>query len=221
MRASKLDSKMPDYLTNIKPWCEMSFFGGLKNLFFHPNIFFECVKEEGLKPAFFAFLLFAVLSGLIEAVISVLSDGIYPGSLLLSLLFEGQVFGAIAVVVLLKLLFILGGSFILAGIFHLSLKLVKGQGKYQDTYKIFAYSLIPLLLIGLIPWIGLLGLVYSLVLLVIGLPKYHLIPSLRVSLTIIVTWLALSVISFVIGVLLIESLGVSSIGLFILLSPLL
>lgn len=118
------------------------------------------------------FLLFSILTGMIEAVLAYLVNGIYSGSLILSLLFENNAVGTIIFWVIVKFLLVLAGSFILSGIFHLTLKLLNGQGGYEDTYKVFAYSLIPLFLIGLIPWVGPLGLLYTLVLLIKGCQSF-------------------------------------------------
>lgn len=81
--------------------------------------------------------------------------------------------------VLIQLVLSLAIIFIYAGLIFLMVKLSKGQGSYADTFKIIAYSLVPSNIISIIPFIGLLSIFYSIVLMMFGVKELHQLSSVK------------------------------------------
>ena len=50
---------------------------------------------------------------------------------------------------------------------------MKGSGSYTDTYNVIAYSLVPYAILSIVPLIGFLSFIYSIILMTIGFAKYH------------------------------------------------
>ncbi|MAE13665.1 hypothetical protein CMO92_03795 [Candidatus Woesearchaeota archaeon] len=49
----------------------------------------------------------------------------------------------------------------------------KGEGKYSSSYNVYTYSMIPYLIISVVPIVGFLAIIYSIILMIIGLSKVH------------------------------------------------
>lgn len=64
-------------------------------------------------------------------------------------------------------------SFIYSGLVHAIIVAFKGEGTYLGTYRVYAYSMVPFLLLNLIPFIGFLSIIYSFILMIIGVSKLH------------------------------------------------
>lgn len=63
-------------------------------------------------------------------------------------------------------------SFVYAGIVHLLVMAFGGNG-YSETYRAYAYAMIPATILMLIPVVGFLGFIYAIILMVIGLSRLH------------------------------------------------
>lgn len=141
----------------------------IKLLFSHPNVFFSSVREPTLKYAFLLYLVVGLLSVVVQVGVSygffgILSGGSYSIFSLSSLSFYlAPVF----------FIFSLGLTFVYAGIAHLVIRGFKGVGGYISTYNACTYSLVPFLMLSIIPLVGWLSFIYSLVLMVFGLSAYH------------------------------------------------
>ena len=73
--------------------------------------------------------------------------------------------------------------FIYTGIIHFIIKLMGGSGRYSDTFNAGTYSLIPFIIISIIPIIGFISIIYSIVLMTIGLAEYHGISKTKACIT--------------------------------------
>ncbi len=93
-------------------------------------------------------------------------------------------------------------TFIYSGIMHILLSFTKKDVHYVDTYNIFTYSLIPAIVFSVIP-LGFITIIYSLVLMVIGMSEVHGISNGRASfivlmpVVIFVTFIILIVLSLI------------------------
>lgn len=139
-------------------------------LFSRPLDVFSCFYE---KTIFRALSLYAIIEGILFLLLFAFSFFLGrffgPGEFVFSF---ASVVSFIFIVILFGIS--IGGTFVYAGICHLVAKGMGGGGNYTDSYNVCTYSLIPSLMIGLIiPFVGWLSIVYSVVLMTFGLAEYH------------------------------------------------
>ena len=99
--------------------------------------------------------------------------------------------------------------FILMGIIHLFVILLKGKGTYTDTLKADIFASIPVFLFGWIPIVNFFVAILSLVYLVIGLKTYHNFSYGRAIASLLIPLVLISLILFIVVILLIISLSPS------------
>ena len=153
------------------------FWDKLNYLFSNPNLFFEKIKlEKGMKNAI---LTFAIV-GVFVDVVSYGARFIMPyGMGLFGLGYLGLGYfgifryGFLSIFPFVGFLIALLISFIYSGIIHAIVIAFKGSGTFSETYKAYAYSMIPFLIIKLIPILGYLSIIYSFILMIIGVSKLH------------------------------------------------
>lgn len=136
--------------------------------FSDPKGFFDKVQDKGIGKSLL--LLFTVcicafvIGGIGMFLFSAFREGYRIGFVYGSYLAIFFVF-----IFALSLLF----SFIYAGFSHAIIKGFGGQGNYKDTFNAVVYSCIPACIFSLIPIVGMLSFVYSIVLMTFGYSKYH------------------------------------------------
>jgi len=162
----------------------------VKTVILNPSEFFEEIKsEEGIGKAFVylaVLSLINLLAGIIAFTfnISILSP---LGSLSQFLPFLGQYAPLVGITLPVGIYILsLVGSFIGAGFVHLLVRLLGGKGSYSMTYKALVYSSTPSLLLGWIPYVGVIPGIYSFYLYLKGLSMLHLISMKRVFVAIFV-----------------------------------
>lgn len=145
---------------------QLNFSEILKGLLSNPKNIFESFHEKSIKNALIAFVSFAAIFTILQLIIGFGLQGSqfdlgFP-SFGLGLFSNGIVFGiSIAL------------TFAYAGISHLVILGYKGSGDFTDTYNVCTYSLLPALIFFIIPLIGWLAIIYSVVLMTYGLSHYH------------------------------------------------
>lgn len=124
-----------------------------------PKAFFSSVRENSIKNSLITYIISAVISGIISVSLTmilssyrILSLGLFP----IILLFISVI-----------------GTFVYSLIVHWVVKLMKGKGNFVDTYNACTYSLVPSVLLSVIPLIGFLAIIYSIILMTFGLSSYH------------------------------------------------
>jgi hypothetical protein len=140
---------------------QLDFFAKIGYLFSNPNKFFSSVRDSTIWQALGMYIACTVFVGAILTVLSMALANSIIGN---------WVFGMFGVGLGIFFVFF---SFIYAGITHGFSKVFGGKGSYVDTYNCLVYSLVPGTLLTIIPLIGTIGSIYSLILTVIGLSKYH------------------------------------------------
>ncbi len=146
----------------------LDFWDKIKYIFSEPMNFFENIKsEKGIKDSFIMFAIVTFSVAIIQFGTYFLMTRFFHASYLgLGILgLIGPAFIAIGFALSLAM------SFVYSGIVHLIVMAFKGSGSYSETYKAYAYSMVPALIIAIIPLIGFFGFIYSLVLMVIGVAK--------------------------------------------------
>ena len=69
--------------------------------------------------------------------------------------------------------------FVSVALLHIWIKIFRGKGKFEETFKIYSYGTTPSSLLSWIPLIGLVAWIYDLVLLIIGTSILHKISRTR------------------------------------------
>jgi len=64
-------------------------------------------------------------------------------------------------------------TFLYSGLIHALIIAFKGEGTYSSSYNVYAYSMIPYLILSVVPMVGFLAIIYSIILMIIGLSKVH------------------------------------------------
>ena len=114
---------------------KMGFLKKIKTAIFHPNDFFELVREEKIHETIKFYGILCVI-GLILSLISEKVSGIA-----VSLPISKMVFSFISGLVF---------SLVTVAIIHLFVKLLKGKGNFYDTLKANIYSVIPLFVLNVL-----------------------------------------------------------------------
>ncbi|MBW3018807.1 YIP1 family protein [Candidatus Woesearchaeota archaeon] len=163
-------------------------FDRFKQLFSHPNEFFQEVKKEkSILGGFELFFLVSVFALLVQVVVF----GILPLVLRFYNIAEfTQYIVSNAAFVIVSV----AGLFVMSAVIHLMLKLFKGRGTYTDTFNVVAYSLVPFVLLSVIPFFGVLVIFYTIFLLVIGLMRMHNLDGYKVVFSLILPFAALMIL---------------------------
>ena len=148
-----------------RPQAKLSIIDKIKLIFSNPVLFFQSVNENTIKNSFLIYIIVSAIISLINISLSFILSSVFSYGLI------GYGIGLLFYPVFLGIGLIL--TFVYAGITHLAIKLLKGEGSYVNTYNVTAYSLVPFLIISIIPFIGFLSFIYSIVLMTIGLSIQH------------------------------------------------
>ena len=169
------------------------------NLIFHPQNFFKALPEEEKKGNA---LLIAIISGSLGMAAFIFWQGLFD-LVLISESTDGSVssWGYTVMILIGSFFFpmvVIFQQFFLSALIHLSLKLIKGgRLSFRQTFVIIAYGQAPLIW-GIIPLIGgSLGLVWSVVVQIIGIKSVHRL-SLGKSLLVFFLPVALIFVAFII-----------------------
>lgn len=181
---------------------KLSFFKKINAALINPRLLFEKTDADGIKPTLgfqelLALIPFLVIGLGIAALVSFVISAAPPGSLLgvilpslsgVLLVFFAGMF-AVGTFILLPLVL-----FVVAGVTHLFVILMKGQGKYKGTFKALVYGAIPNYIVMpfliLISFVGTYGStvaqiislivgIWSFVLMIRGLKYYHKCSGVR------------------------------------------
>ena len=173
---------------------EFGFWDKIKYIVSDPNLFFERVKlEQGIKNsilmyaivgAFFSVISYAFSFGMM----SMISRG-YGGLGEFGFLYSALPFVMLGVGLIM--------TFIYSGLIHALIIAFKGEGTYSSSYNVYAYSMIPYLIFSVIPMVGFLAIIYSIILMIIGISKVHNISKGKAALACLLP--AVLVIGLLIG----------------------
>ena len=151
-------------------------------LFSDFNTFFKNVREPTITKSLLLLLIISALTGLISIGIAYLISGFGLRGIGFSSLW-GIGYGGLALGLgIFFLILMMIGSFVYAGVVHLVSKWMGGEGKYVDAYNICAYSMIPSVILRIIPFIGIISFIYSIVLTVFGISEQYKISKGKATL---------------------------------------
>jgi hypothetical protein len=142
----------------------------IRLIFSEPKLFFSKIKEEiNINNSLILFLItLLILSVIYVGFLVTMGTGRHLFSL--SNYYGTSLIGGSFLGILLL-------TFIYSGITQLVLILFKIPAKFKDTYNIITYSMIPYLIISLVPMIGALAIFYFLFLVIFGISEVNQIPK--------------------------------------------
>ena len=161
-----------------------------------PRNFFQKVeKEKGrdIALSYFSILLFikVCLTFLEKTVIEPVGAGLFPSLIVRS----GLAISLLVVTLVMTFIFEIVLSFVGAGVLHIWIKLFKGKGSYDKSYQLYVYASTPSLLLSWLPFLGIIGWLYGIYLLVVGTQVLHSVSKTKAILIYI-----LPVILFILAV---------------------
>lgn len=163
-----------------------------------PNEFFPRIAatEHGVQPAFMYYAIISIISALLSGwqTQNLYANYSIPGQTS----FLGTVIGTY--------IFSLVAIFVIAAILHQFVKLFKGQGGYDRTFQTLAYAGTAGVL-GSIPLIGFLFVLYSIYLAILGLKHLHTMPMAQAAWAYIATILVIFAVAFALTLLFIGSVA--------------
>ena len=158
-----------------------------KGLILNPHEELKRLRDEPLEEAFIYFLavaaVFVVLSAIVSVLMTVLS--MHESTVFYVAYLFGYIFGAYIGCVI--------GMFIGAFILHAFIYCLGGRNGVEATIKAAIYSFTPLVLLGWIPVLGVIGSIWSLILEAIAIRELHDISTARAAIAVILTLLFITV----------------------------
>jgi hypothetical protein len=166
------------YTRSSTSYDEMNLTEKIKKVILSPSEFFERIKvEKGVGEAF-KYLAILSLVNLVVGVVSFMLSipSLSPLSNFSAFLsFPSAPVISVLGIVIPVAVYVgsLALSFVEAGFVHLFVKLFKGRGDYSATYKAIVYAGTPSILLGWIPFVGIIFYMYSFYLFLKGISKLH------------------------------------------------
>ncbi len=153
----------------------------LRKLIAQPAVFFEeTKKEDGYRFVFWTFFAGSAISSLgswwmlqTSNDVSSMLTAITSAGLTVPVAFQHIQPSTFGLLFLANFAWSLAAVFVSAYFLHLWIKMWKGTGAYIDTFRLFAYGMMPGLLLGWIPNVGGLMWIWTLILNVIATQKLH------------------------------------------------
>lgn len=175
---------------------EIGFGEKIKGFLLSPTETFQKVKEEDLGPLMRYFVILTLIFSILMAVIMVGLTSAMLSLLPVKLPFmAGAVGGLTAVVTFITLLIsLLIGLFIGAAIVHIFVYLLGGKKGYTQTVKAMGYGMTPSLLLGWIPFIGIIVSIWALIVEIIGVRELQEMSTGKAVLAVILPGIIIGII---------------------------
>jgi hypothetical protein len=179
----------------------MDFIELVKGFILSPTESFQKVKGADLGDTLKYYLILVVINTILSVIVSLVALSTMWGTI--SALFPGLGLGApaaagfgIVVFAIMMIFILLVVLFIGAAWLHLWVYLLGGRKGYLSTLKAVAYGDTPSLLIGWIPFIGIIGAIWAFILSIIGVRELHEMTTGRAAIAVI---LAVVILVIIIG----------------------
>ncbi len=158
---------------DTKQFKEISYLEKIKLLFSNPTGFFDEVREDNIKKSLFLIVITYLVYILFSIGISLILRPFF-GPLNPLFFLSGSSYSYLSYIIYAVLFTIaILGTFVYSGICHLTLKLMGHDLNYSQTYNVITYSLIPSVILSIIPLVGLFSFIYSIILMVFGFSSYY------------------------------------------------
>jgi len=166
----------------------MGFIEKAKMVLFNPKGFFDIMPVTGgYKGPLIFFTIILVLVTVFTSLINIMdSDTLLSGLM------------ALAISPVIVLIVVIPVMFILASIYHILLKIVGGDGTYESTFRVMAYSSVPALF-SWIPFVGWILWFYQWYIALVGYSKVHNISTLRALVVLLIPIITLLIIVIILA----------------------
>jgi len=149
---------------------EFGFWDKIKYIFSDPNLFFEKVKtEKGIKNSLLTYVILGTFFSVVSYGFSMAMTGLMSGGYGLfsgfNLLSAGALFYFLGAGIIM--------TFVYSALIHVIIIAFKGEGAYSGSYNVYTYSMIPYLILNVVPMVGFAAIIYSAILMIIGISKIH------------------------------------------------
>ena len=150
---------------------EVGFGEKIKGFLISPVETFQKVKDEDLGPLMKYFVVLAVIFSILWAIIFAAMASAMTAMMPIKMPFMGAAAGGLAAVTMFisYLILLIIGLFICAAIVHIFVYLLGGRKGYTQTVKAIGYGMTPSLLLGWIPFIGIIAGIWALIVEIIGI----------------------------------------------------
>lgn len=174
----------------------MGFGEKVKGFLLSPVETFQKVKDEDLGPLLKYFVILVLIYSILMAIITVAMASAMLSMLPMKLpMVAGAAGGVAAAVTFITLLIaLLIGLFIGAAIIHIFVYLLGGKKGYTQTVKAVGYGMTPSLLLGWIPFIGVIFAIWSLVVEILGVRELQEMPTGKAVLAVILPAIIIGII---------------------------
>ena len=177
----------------------MDFYEKVKGFIFEPSKTFDATKEDTLEDALKYYVGIAAIFSALSAVFFVFASTLF-GSMIggfgMMLGAGAGIIGAIWLFVTLFILMVIS-AFIGGAIVHIFVYLLGGRKGIVKTIIALMYGDTPYLLFGWIPLIGLIAIIWSLVLNVLGIRQFQELTTGRAILAILLPLIIIGIIVFI------------------------
>ena len=177
----------------------MDFYEKVKGFIFEPSKTFDATKEDTLEDALKYYVGIAAIFSALSAVFFVFASTLF-GSMMggfgMMLGAGAGIIGAIWLFVTLFILMVIS-AFIGGAIVHIFVYLLGGRKGIVKTIIALMYGDTPYLLFGWIPLIGLIAIIWSLVLNVLGIRQFQELTTGRAILAILLPLIIIGIIVFI------------------------
>jgi hypothetical protein len=164
---------------------------------------FRAARDETVTDGAIYYLVLLVINAILTAIVAYLGFGAaadYPPGI------GAFIAGLIGAFILGIIALILWSVFL-----HIGAKIMGGRGDFADSFKSAVYSQTPNLLLGWIPIIGIIFLLWSIVLLFLGVRELHEMETMRAVIAVVIA-VVLFIIVIVIIAAILAILGIALLG---------
>ena len=185
----------------------MDFLEKVKGLLLEPSKTFDSLKDESLEEALKYYAIVAAVYSALFALIFVFAGSLFGSMMgyrnLGTMMGAGVGIGAAVVFFVMFMILAIAGAFIGGAILHIFVYIVGGRKGIVQTIKAGMYGSTPSLLLGWIPFIGMIAAIWSLIVEVIGIRQLHELTTGRAVLAMLIPIILAIILAAVLAALLI------------------
>ncbi|MBI2129600.1 YIP1 family protein [Candidatus Woesearchaeota archaeon] len=150
---------------------DFEFWDKLKYLFSDPNLFFGIIKkEQGIKDSLIMYAIVSLFMTVVSSIfyfglMSMIAGSLMSGGYFRLSGFFMPAFGVAGFIIGIIM------TFLYSALVHVIVIAFKGKAGYSGTYNAYTYSMIPYLILSTVPLVGFLAIIYSFILMIIGVSE--------------------------------------------------
>ncbi len=185
----------------------MDFLEKVKGLLLEPSKTFDSLKDEPLEEALKYYAIIAAVYSALFALMFAFAGSLFGSMMgyrnLGTMMGAGVGIGAAVVFFVMFMILAIAGAFIGGAILHIFVYIVGGRKGIVQTIKAGMYGSTPSLLLGWIPFIGMIATIWSLIVEVIGIRQLHELTTGRAVLAILIPIILAIILAVILAALLV------------------